>query len=447
MKHLREIFGILFASLALITCIGREEDPLGPDPNITGNGNGDTNSDYIAAPVKELKYDKNLNELYIMWDKDNTSWEAKDEYIGAEFEFYSLLSGVKTQRVMIPNIDVFGHLEVKKRDYNNEISSLWLSKYRSVVVTQQAGLDEVRYRSIYEDTNGEQQMSDWVNINDQSVQMDKDYSAMTYFMQNVSTPVIVSFSSSSSKPASAIADLVGGGNETTAKERFKEWYYMDVSAMSFDPYNLAFDPYTNLDIHLGDGVGVANAMDYPDHNTGRRINYEASVGNPNSDLWKLPDMQHVMMHEMGHCVEWMPAGSKYTKTDSNGDQHGCDRQGYQEGWPDAVKIANKGYNMNTQIAEYKSAISKPYEDPQDDKKYVWQIDYNTSGAFMSWLRVYNGDFVRLLPWTVLMDELTNAWSLENATRLILSQSYPGKTMKELWEEYVVEVNAFIKDNE
>ena len=44
---------------------------------------------------------------------------------------------------------------------------------------------------------------------------------------------------------------------------------------------------------------------------------------------------------------------------------------------------------------------------------------------MSWLRLYNGDFVRMLPWTVLMDELTNQWSLEDAVKYILKESLPG----------------------
>ena len=72
------------------------------------------------------------------------------------------------------------------------------------------------------------------------------------------------------------------------------------------------------------------------------------------------------------------------------------RQGYQEGWPDAVKVASKGYILATQKEEYQAAIAKSYRNPQSDKYFVWQVDYNTSGAFMSWLRLYNGDFVRML---------------------------------------------------
>ena len=78
--------------------------------------------------------------------------------------------------------------------------------------------------------------------------------------------------------------------------------------------------------------------------------------------------------------------------------------------------------------------------------FVWQVDYNTSGAFMSWLRLYNGDFVRMLPWTVLMDELTNQWSLEDAVKYILKESYPDLTMEELWNEYKTEVEVFLQNN-
>ncbi|MNJ87349.1 Plant Basic Secretory Protein [compost metagenome] len=404
-----------------------------------------SSSDYVAAPVKEINYDNNLNELYVAWDGADAKWDTKSEYIGAEFEFYTLLSSKKVQRRMIPNLGFFGALTVRKRDYNNEPSTLRLSKYRSVLVTPNAGIDEVRYRSIYKNTKGEEQRSNWVLLKDRGVVINKSYSASDYFMKNVTNPVQISFTSASSKPVNALWDLVGGGDEAKAKNEFKKWYYMQVSATSFDPFNLAFDPYSKLDILIADDVGVANAIDFPNHSTGRRINYEASVKNPNSDLWKLFDMQGVMLHEMGHCIQWMPKGGKYKKT-SGTQTFDCDRQGYQEGWPDAGKIANKGYIMSTQVREYKTAMQFPYENPTDDKRYVWQIDYNTSGAFMSWLRQYNGDFVRLLPWTVLMDELTDTWSLDEAVKVILANSYPDKTMKDLWEEYREEVNKFIVEN-
>ena len=115
---------------------------------------------------------------------------------------------------------------------------------------------------------------------------------------------------------------------------------MDCAAMSFDPYNLAFDPYSKLRVFIKkDQTGGAYAIDYPTHNEGRGIVYPASESNPNDAWWKLPDMQHVFMHEMGHCVQWMPKQGKYIM---EGVQD-CDRQGYQEGWPDAVKVASKGY--------------------------------------------------------------------------------------------------------
>ena len=98
------------------------------------------------------------------------------------------------------------------------------------------------------------------------------------------------------------------------------------------------------------------------------------------------------------------------------------------------------------LLTYQAAIAKSYRNPQSDKYFVWQVDYNTSGAFMSWLRLYNGDFVRMLPWTVLMDELTNQWSLEDAVKYILKESYPDLTMEELWNEYKTEVEVFLQNN-
>lgn len=115
-----------------------------------------------------------------------------------------------------------------------------------------------------------------------------------------------------------------------------------------------------------------------------------------------------------------------------------------------MKISNGGFfglATEGQINEYKAAIEKPYKDPQDNKVYVWQIDYNTSGAFMSWLRIYNGDFVRMLPWTVKMDALTNDWSLEYAVKYILKESYPDMSMEDLWNEYVAEVKKFLNNHQ
>lgn len=440
----RKKIALFILPVVLFISCGSKKSNLGI-PNENGPTGPNTPSDYVAAPVKEINYDNNLNELYVTWDAADAKWNAKSEYIGTEFEFYTLLSSKKVQRRMIPNMEAFGELTIKKRDYNNDPSTLRLSKYRSVLVTPRAGIDEVRYRSIYKNAKGEEQRSNWAVLKDKGVAINKTYSASEHFSKNVVNPVQISFTSVSTKPVSALWDLVGGGDEAKAKEEFKKWYYMQVSAMSFDPFNLAFDPYSKLDILIADGVGVANAIDYPNHYTGRRINYEASVNNPNSDLWKFFDMQGVMFHEMGHCIQWMPREGKYKKT-SGTQTHDCDRMGYQEGWPDAVKIANKGYIMSTQVREYKTAMGFSYENPTDNKRFVWQIDYNTSGAFMSWLRQYNGDFVRLLPWTVLMDGLTNAWSLDEAVKVILANSYPNKTMKELWDEYSEEVNKFIIEN-
>ena len=58
------------------------------------------------------------------------------------------------------------------------------------------------------------------------------------------------------------------------QEEFRKWYYMDCAAMSFDPYNLAFDPYSKLRVFIKkDQTGGAYAIDYPTHNEGRGIVY------------------------------------------------------------------------------------------------------------------------------------------------------------------------------
>lgn len=452
-------FGIV-ASLALAGCYGEEDAFATPDiykgyePELK---NGNEVAGYAPAPLAEAKYDSYLNELYLTWDGANTGWEKRSEYVGAEVEFISLLSGKTVKRVMIPNIGDFGNLTVK-RDNGLPSATLHLNKYRTTVVTDKFGVQAFRYCSIYKDAEGNQVKSDWVKLSDQlekdEVTLDMDYMAWQYFRNAQQSPVEISFESDSE--IRTVDWLVNyyGGSMNAAVEEFRKWFYMDCATISFEPQNIACDPYRSLRFFIKkDQKGGAYAFDYPDHNTGRGIVYPGSEQNMTNDAWWIkPDMQAVVMHEIGHCVQWMPHKGHYIKEyvrDGENRSEDCDKQGYQEGWPDAVKISNCGFfGLNTpgQMGEYQSAIQKEYENPQDNKVYVWQIDYNTSGAFMSWLRLYNGDFVRMLPWTVKMDELTNDWSLEYAVEYILKESYPNIKIKDLWEEYVTEVKAFLDNN-
>ena len=58
----------------------------------------------MRLPSQRGEYDEVLNELYLTWDGSNSGWEKRDEYVGVEVEFNSLLSGKKIKRVMIPNV-------------------------------------------------------------------------------------------------------------------------------------------------------------------------------------------------------------------------------------------------------------------------------------------------------------------------------------------------------
>ena len=171
MKHWKDIAFGLFVSLTLAACYGEEDSFATPDiykdyQPVLKDGN--TVAGYAAAPLKEAKYDEVLNELYLTWDGSNSGWEKRDEYVGVEVEFNSLLSGKKIKRVMIPNVGDFGNLTVKRRDYGNEPTTLRLSKYRTVVVTDRYGVEELRFRSIYKDADGARQTSDWTNLSDQA---------------------------------------------------------------------------------------------------------------------------------------------------------------------------------------------------------------------------------------------------------------------------------------
>ena len=124
----------------------------------------------------------------------------------------------------------------------------------------------------------------------------------------------------------------------------------------------------------------------------------------------------------------------------------CDRQGYQEGWPDAVKVASKGYILATQKKSIRPLSPSLTGIRRVINTLSGRLTIILPVLFMSWLRLYNGDFVRMLPWTVLMDELTNQWSLEDAVKYILKESYPDLTMEELWNEYKTEVEVFLQNN-
>lgn len=442
----------LLVSLVVSGCYGEEDGYQIPDiykGSWESTKNGATVVGYAPAPISEAKYDAYLNELYITWDGGNDAWEKKNEYVGAEVEFASLLTETKVKRVMISNIGDFGNLTVK-RDNGLPNATLNLSRFRTVVVTTKHGARDCRFRSIYVDEAGNKQYSDWTSLSEHlanaEMTLNMDYMAWKEFRERQSNPLKIHFESNSDlRTVEWLYNRYSGADAT--QEEFRKWYYMDCATMSFEPHNIACDPYENLTFMIKkEQTGGAYAFDYPNHNEGRGIVYPASESNMGSDAWwLLPDMQAVVMHEMGHCVEWMPHKGHYEKKGED-----CDKQGYQEGWPDAVKISNGGFfglATEGQINEYKAAIEKPYKDPQDNKVYVWQIDYNTSGAFMSWLRIYNGDFVRMLPWTVKMDALTNDWSLEYAVKYILKESYPDMSMEDLWNEYVAEVKKFLNNHQ
>ena len=169
---------------------------------------------------------------------------------------------------MIPNVGDFGNLTVKRRDYGNEPTTLRLSKYRTVVVTDRYGVEELRFRSIYKDADGARQTSDWTNLSDQAdkyeLQVDMNYAAWQYFKTSQATQVQISFESDSEiRPVSALYNLIGNGDEAATQEEFRKWYYMDCAAMSFDPYNLAFDPYGKLRVFIKKDQSVCDRLPHP----------------------------------------------------------------------------------------------------------------------------------------------------------------------------------------
>ncbi len=136
------------------------------------------------------------------WDGSNSGWEKEMNMWEWKVEFNSLLSGKKIKRVMIPNVGDFGNLTVKRRDYGNEPTTLRLSKYRTVVVTDRYGVEELRFRSIYKDADGARQTSDWMNLSDQAdkyelQELDMNYAAWQYFKTSQAAQVQISFESDS----------------------------------------------------------------------------------------------------------------------------------------------------------------------------------------------------------------------------------------------------------
>ena len=329
----------LLVSLTMSGCYGEEDGYQIPDiykGSWESPKNGAMVAGYAPAPISEAKYDAYLNELYITWDGSNDAWEKKNEYVGAEVEFASLLTETKEKRVMIPNIGDFGNLTVK-RDNGLPNATLNLSRFRTVVVTTKHGARDCRFRSIYVDKEGNKQYSDWTNLSEHlanaEMTLNMNYMAWKEFRERQSNPLKIHFESNSNlRTVEWLYNRYSGADAT--QEEFRKWYYMDCATMSFEPHNIACDPYENLTFMIKkEQTGGAYAFDYPSHNEGRGIVYPASENNLTSDAWwLLPDMQAVVMHEMGHCVEWMPHKGHYEKKGED-----CDKQGYQEGWPDAVK--------------------------------------------------------------------------------------------------------------
>lgn len=142
------------------------------------------------------------------------------------------------------------------------------------------------------------------------------------------------------------------------------------------------------------------------------------------------EIRGVLIHEFTHLVQ-------KTVPYNNGDN--MNYFACIEGFADAVRCACGGvtdYNRR-----YVALNAGAYHDPNRTENgkfgpYVWQVPYGVSGYFMSWLRYYDGDFLRKLSQTMV--SMKGDWSLENAVKYILGAD---ADIQKLWEEYIEDVKA------
>ncbi len=392
---------VLAAAAVSVACIDRGGYVFGELPP------GATPVEGEALEARNAVYNESLNELTVNW----RSTADPSIYKGVELSYTMLSGATKTVRM-----------------YANKNFPTSYDKFSVLTVNPET----VRYRCLWIDEEGNESTSEWASVDD--LQIKRTTSNAIFAGYLAPKFKLVTEAGVSDKAATAYAGIVG--KDTRAQEA----YYTDLliqvlSSMYYSTTDSGERPLSWLKCILGP-MDLAGALAYVSGDSEGPLmkldsGYLESIadGNVNHDD-AVFEIRGVLIHEFVHLVQ-------KTVPYNNGDN--MNYFACIEGFADAVRCACGGvtdYNRR-----YVALNAGSYHDPNRTENgkygpYVWQVPYGVSGYFMSWLRYYDGDFLRKLSQTMVT--MQGDWSLENAVKYILGADFD---IQKLWEEYIEDVKA------
>ena len=401
MKHIYRIMSVLAAAAVSVACIDRGGYVFGELPP------GATPVEGEALEARNAVYNESLNELTVNW----RSTADPSIYKGVELSYTMLSGATKTVRM-----------------YANKNFPSSYDKFSVLTVNPET----VRYRCLWIDEEGNESTSEWASVDDLQIKRTTSNDIFAAYLPPKFK--LVTDAGVSDQAASAYAGIVGKDT------RSQEAYYTDLliqvlSSMYYSTTDSGERPLSWLKCILGP-MDLAGALAYVSGDSEGPLmkldsGYLESIakGNVNHDD-AVFEIRGVLIHEFTHLVQ-------KTVPYNNGDN--MNYFACIEGFADAVRCACGGvtdYNRR-----YVALNAGAYHGPNSTENgkfgpYVWQVPYGVSGYFMSWLRYYDGDFLRKLSQTMV--SMKGDWSLENAVKYILGAD---ADIQKLWEEYIEDVKA------
>lgn len=401
MKHIYRIMSVLAAAAVSVACIDRGGYVFGELPP------GATPVEGEALEARNAVYNESLNELTVNW----RSTADPATYRGVELSYTMLSGATKTVRM-----------------YANKNFPLSYDKFSVLTVNPET----VRYRCLWIDEEGNESTSEWASVDDLQIKRTTSNAIFGGYLPPKFK--LVTGDGVSEQAASAYAGIVGKDT------RSQEAYYTDLliqvlSSMYYSTTDSGERPLSWLKCILAP-MDLAGALAYVSRDSEGPLmkldsGYLESIakGNVNHDD-AVFEIRGVLIHEFTHLVQ-------KTVPYNNGDN--MNYFACIEGFADAVRCACGGvtdYNRR-----HVALNAGAYHDPNRTENgkfgpYVWQVPYGVSGYFMSWLRYYDGDFLRKLSQTMV--SMQGDWSLENAVKYILGAD---ADIQKLWEEYIEDVKA------
>ena len=392
---------VLAAAAVSVACIDRGGYVFGELPP------GATPVEGEALEARNAVYNESLNELTVNW----RSTADPSIYKGVELSYTMLSGATKTVRM-----------------YANKNFPSSYDKFSVLTVNPET----VRYRCLWIDEEGNESTSEWASVDDLQIKRTTSNDIFAAYLPPKFK--LVTDAGVSDQAASAYAGIVGKDT------RSQEAYYTDLliqvlSSMYYSTTDSGERPLSWLKCILGP-MDLAGALAYVSGDSEGPLmkldsGYLESIakGNVNHDD-AVFEIRGVLIHEFTHLVQ-------KTVPYNNGDN--MNYFACIEGFADAVRCACGGvtdYNRR-----YVALNAGAYYDTNRTENgkygpYVWQVPYGVSGYFMSWLRYYDGDFLRKLSQTMV--SMKGDWSLENAVKYILGAD---ADIQKLWEEYIEDVKA------